>query len=934
MKSWWTLVLLACFAFSSKAQEINYREIALPTAVRTSTLDLLHTDKKGFLWLAVGPGLYWYDGLQFHKVDTDTTGRPGDGISTLFDDHQGRVWVGWRSGFISTVQGDSTHAYQPEEGTPSAPIVRWAEDDRDQLWMATDGEGLYVRATNGRWYNFDEDDGLPSEDSYDLAAMANTVMLATDQGLVRCSFDEEKKHLEVIAPKDGLADQIVKSLYADSLGLLAAFYEPFLNTISRRGVISAAIPAPGPDAHIIWRSGEVLWWLSEGGNLYQKTGSSAWQLIELDKARHAQIRHLAADKEGHMWVSTNKGLFLIDQWYSHRPTPKPVTALCVSGTKIWYSQEGTLYEMDRLTDNTQKAWEGENLILNLYADHWGRIWAGTFDGGTIMWDPSTFSKYQFTEAEGLSNNNVLSIDGNKEGIWLGTLGGVTRIVFATQGNIDAIKTYDRHQGMDVQYIYAVHVAEDGQVFLGTDGEGILRWDGKSFRPLSIDLPREVVLDLATGPEGVLWWVTPDGVLHGWSAARGLIKVPSYPEEPGKVAGLLAADDGSVYIIHEGGIHRWHPARKAWRAYQKSFGFAAFQPELHAHCLHHNNSLYLGTARGITTLQLDLLPAQAWPHTRLTGVELFLQPTSSHVFSSGENHITFKYIGRWYTNPTAVRYRIKLQGYDLDWIESQNPEITYPRLPPGDYKFSVVAGIDGHYPKDQVKQFEFTIKSAWYTRWYSILIFILLLAGLALLLFRFRVKSLQQKQEREKQQVRAQYEALKSQVNPHFLFNSFNTLMALIEDDKAEATGYLAALSDFFRHILEFREIDLITVEEEMDIVQTYLSLQAKRFGSNLRVEIDLGEVVLETRIPPLTLQLLVENAFKHNVISRSKPLDLRIFEKDGYLVVWNKLQLKARPDASTGYGLDSIEKKYKFYSNQPIKTEKSSDHFAVYLPLI
>lgn len=842
-------------------------------------------------------------------------------------------WV-WKSGFISHVSGDSTTAYNPEEGTPAVSIIGWAEDDRGNLWMATDGEGLYVKNREERWYNFNEDDGLPSNDCYDVVAMGVNVMLATDQGLVRCSLEPSgNKELTVINRDDGLDDQIVKKLFRDGDNLWIALYEQHINRIAKGGEIMVEKTPPGVDAHMIIRSGETTWWLSEAGHLYRSTANHEWQRIEIKSSRRTQIRHLALDKEGHLWVSTNKGLFLFDQWIENYPTAEAVTALCVKDSMLWYSQQGNLYKYNLITGSGKKVWAGPNLILSLHADDYGRVWAGTFDGGVMIWNTAEGHPRFFNESNGLVNNNVLSIDGNKEGVWLGTLGGVSHFPFKGD-EIFAPKSYDHIEGVGVQYIYAVHVNDKGQVFLATDGDGVLHWDGEYFRPLSINLPKNVVLDITSDPEGRLWWITPDGHLHSWSPAEGGRDIPSFESESGKVAGLLAEPGGDILVFHEGGMHRWSPVNKRWTSYGKSFGMGILQPELHAQKLGPHHFLFSGTADGITALRLDLLPRQLQPSTHLMSKELFFEPTTATSFSSYENHITFKYTGRWYTDPEGIRYKLKLQGYDLDWVISQNNSITYPQLPPGHYTFSVVAGIDGYFPEDQLRQFSFEIRRPWYDHWYIFVGGILLLALAGYLLGRFRMKEQRKKQEQEQQRVRAQYEALKSQVNPHFLFNSFNTLMALIEDDKEEATQYLAALSDFFRNILKFREIDLISVDEELEIVKTYLNLQERRFGSNLHVEIDVPEKIGETEIPPLTLQLLVENAFKHNVISKLKPLRLRIYSEGDYLVVWNVLQEKNQRDVSTGYGLDSIRKKYMYHTKRNIQVECNELHFAVYLPLI
>lgn len=916
----------------ANAQRVNYKEIDLPAGVQAAQVQFLYTDQNGFVWLAAGSMVYWHDGNGFRQLDYRYEGEAI--ITSLYQDNSGTFWIGWSNGNIYNWREEVYSQALPEEGTPKVEIIAWAEDEAGQLWYATKGEGVFVKNDDGRWFNFSMDDGLPSDEIYEIVAYHNGIAIATDQGLAIISFIDNKKEVSVYDRKNGLSDQIVKSICADG-DLLAAYFDPYVNVIDNLMIVTDTLDAPEEDAKKIWRSAQLKWWLSESGTLYRKVGYSPWEPLKLGTAKRDRIKTFVEDHEGHLWILSSRGLFIIDEWYYHNPTENTVSALWGDGSELWYAQQGKLFFKDLANGETMEILDGENLILSLCKDSWGTIWFGTFDGGLHRYYPQTGKLKTFTEAQGLSNNNVLSISGTKYSIWVGTLGGVSRLDLDSVGEVETINSYDENHGVSVQYIYSIEVSTDGSVYLGTDGEGVLKWNGSSFMSLSEKLSDEVVLDVAVDNANNVWWVNAKGVLSGMTSSGEIMQPPKYPEEPGKVSGLQTLEDGSVLVIHEGGLHRWLPEAKSWMAYKKSFGFADLRPELHSYVLVDGDILYIGSSVGITSIIIDELPKQAMPETRIGKAELYFKPTSQANFSSSDNHLTFKYIGRWYGEPTSVRYSIKLDGFDPDWIESKNTEITYPKLPPGEYTFNVIAGVDGYYPREQLRQISFVINKPWYARWYSIVAAILILSGVLIILFRVRLKMLQQSQEREKQKVESQLETLKSQVNPHFLFNSFNTLMALIEDDKEEATEYLSDLSDFFRSILEFRDVDLISVREDVKIVETYLQLQSKRFGENLVATIDLTEEALASKIPPLTLQLLVENAFKHNVISRDKPLELRIDADGEFIRVMNKYHPRPKTEDSTGYGLDSIKKKYKYYSGgKSVEVLHNDVNFEVHLPVI
>jgi two-component system LytT family sensor kinase len=182
-------------------------------------------------------------------------------------------------------------------------------------------------------------------------------------------------------------------------------------------------------------------------------------------------------------------------------------------------------------------------------------------------------------------------------------------------------------------------------------------------------------------------------------------------------------------------------------------------------------------------------------------------------------------------------------------------------------------------------------------------------------------------------ISAQYELLKQQVNPHFLFNSLNTLKAMVESGDQETIDFIIKLSDFYRFTLESRKMDLIHVREEMDILDAYLFLQKARFGEGFTFKSTLSEKTQGTLIPPFTLQLLVENCIKHNIVSLEKPLHIRVFEEDDKLVVENQLQLKTG-EQSLGVGLKNIDLRYQHLLDKHIDIINDQQVFQIKLPLI
>ncbi|MCD4731672.1 MAG: histidine kinase [Bacteroidales bacterium] len=187
---------------------------------------------------------------------------------------------------------------------------------------------------------------------------------------------------------------------------------------------------------------------------------------------------------------------------------------------------------------------------------------------------------------------------------------------------------------------------------------------------------------------------------------------------------------------------------------------------------------------------------------------------------------------------------------------------------------------------------------------------------------------------KKQNAEFQFESLRAQVNPHFLFNSLNTLSSLIFLDQKKAESFVRELSDVYRYILENKDRELVTLKKELDILKSYVYLILLRFEQNLSVSIDVEKNKDNLLIVPLSLQMLVENATKHNIISKKKPLKVKIYSEDNYIVVSNILQKKEITNYSSKLGLENIKSRYGFMTDNKVEIIESSDEFIVKVPLI
>lgn len=191
---------------------------------------------------------------------------------------------------------------------------------------------------------------------------------------------------------------------------------------------------------------------------------------------------------------------------------------------------------------------------------------------------------------------------------------------------------------------------------------------------------------------------------------------------------------------------------------------------------------------------------------------------------------------------------------------------------------------------------------------------------------------------ENEKMLAKYNSLKKQLNPHFLFNSFNSLISLIPVDTQKAEKFVEELSNIYRYNLSQSDELVVKLSDELNMIRSYIHLQKIRFGEALHYKEQLKIATDEVLIPPMTLQLLIENAIKHNKVSKQNPLEIVVYNKNNNIVVRNnlqKIQDVVQPgNNSFGIGMSSLKSQLNIITNEPLRIEQDETFFSVYIPLI
>lgn len=273
-------------------------------------------------------------------------------------------------------------------------------------------------------------------------------------------------------------------------------------------------------------------------------------------------------------------------------------------------------------------------------------------------------------------------------------------------------------------------------------------------------------------------------------------------------------------------------------------------------------------------------------------------------------------------------KLRITHWHIPLTVSGNIALYFILIPPGKlFHSAYFASLESMYRKE----IDFDIQNYLIIN-ISVFLLAILLASLLKIMKKMKIAE-EENIKLAEEKSRAELSALKEQISPHFFFNTLSSLSTVVRSQEKEAAlDYISKISDTYRYTLSIKK-DLVTVKEEMDFLDSYLYLLKERYGSKLNIEKSVPEKKYESAIPPMSLQLLVENAIQHNVILDSSPLILRIYLEEDMICVENNLQEK-EPAESFGLGLKNLSDRYRLLSGRDIIILKEKSNFIVKLPLL
>lgn len=957
LRNFLPLIFLLLTKGTLVSQILDTRHFKIGDGTAGVRMSCLFKDHEGYIYAGTSHGVYKFDGVDF--IEIPFAGGKPRAVTSIFEDNNNRLWAGSQNGDIATLVNGSFQLFSPEEGTPRKAITHFLQDKQNNMWFSTDGEGIYYLYKD-RLYNISTDDGLCENNVYTMELTEDGKVLAgTDQGMSICEIAGSKKTVTNLNSKNGLPDNYIKVIKRAGnnrywIGMqdkgvclydntTKQFSTPAFFAGWRYGQVNSILVLPAS----IWIATESNGVLREHDFNYPVTPAN------FIYGKYNNINDLLADNEGNIWVVTNANE-LIKTAGEQLKLPVRFDAntfgnvhaiLCDRGNNIWYGSKSGIIKHGRASEQKFfiKELNEKTDITSLYQDAYDNIWIGTMGKGVFILDPASGRYKRVSENKLLQNGSVLSITGRDDDVFISSLEGAA--AFTVYGNDKpgykvASADFSNITGIGSTYIYTIFKDSKGRVWFATDGKGITVFQNQAFTNYnaSSGLKDEVVYSITEDLKGNIWFSTHNAGVYkfdgktftNYSTFNGLSDV--------NISAVKTDRFGNIVIIYKKSIDVLNPDNGQVFCINENMGIREINTQdLGTVAQDTSGGVLVSTAEGIICYQPSEYIVHQ-PQTILESVQLFLTNVNSRsgsIFNHDENYLTFSFSGLYYSDPEAVRYKYKLEPYNSDWIITKDKAITFPQLPPGNYTFHVLSFVNEIFSKSSPVTFSFVIKKPfWKTAWFAIAA-ICIIAGILYWYIKLRERRLKKIEHLQQEKIQFRFETLRNQVNPHFLFNSFNTLISTIEDNPKMAVEYVEQLSEFFRNIVNYRDKDIISLEEEIHLLQAYSFIQQKRFGQNLQLNIVLtAHQKKEIFIPPLTLQLLAENAIKHNAVSRETPLIIDMFIKDETLFFRNNINPKITKPAGTGMGLQNIINRYTVLTNRKVIVQNDHIHFTISLPVI
>lgn len=819
------------------------------------------------------------------------------------------------------------------------------------------------------------------------------LLIGTEDGIIKLDLPSSKARILALPPGSGHIEQVGVDANGDIWGLnlkankIWCIYHLTGKALSFDWLLQQPGDQRLATMLMMQATGQPEIWIGtrERGLIGYNTSSKQASYQQHDPERPQSlsadiIRQIYQAPGGTVWLNTMHGIdyfepgkTLFERFRPYANAADPELGRGASEDRrgnLWLTSLRGISRYEPLTgryttwrnDSSNPATLYSNSVRASAEDELGRIWIATAAGINRL-NPATGKMEFLTEADGLPTGFYFSINKDKRGrLWFGTRDNEGFYYYdPSDKKLHSLSGHASLQALSGSGGRYVMEDSRGRMWFGCNGQGLAMYDAtnKIFRRWMYkgwlndsSIANNLVIDIKEDRNGVVW-VTSFGGISGIDLAKN--KVQHFTDQNGlksNIAGSLAVDENNrLWVGTSAGLLLIDSSRTRLTYFNEQDGLPVMEMPEHPGMQAANGDIIMPGIKGFIrfnpmqfTEQHALIPCYLSGITLLNSSgnsRIIEHPSPSLALKPQENFFTIALEAINFKNPLQTWYACKLEGFEKEWRYTQDAKAVYTNVPGGHYRFLYKASTDSTHWDSKEGVLKISVATVFYkTTWFGAMA-ALLASSLAYGWYRRKLSRQRQwmllqgkAQALEKEKTLVMYESLKQQLNPHFLFNSLTSLEGLIESDQRLAGNFLAGMSKIYRYILQSNDSELVPIKDDLEMMKIYVRLQQTRFEKGLVVDLAVRTEDLQKKIPPVTLQNLVENAIKHNIIDEETPLRIRIFSDGEHLVISNNLQKKTRVETSNKQGLSSLMALYSYLTPKPVKMEESGETFSIWLPLI
>ncbi len=762
------LILLSSNAIN--AQSPHFKNYNVAKGKKNYTVNTIFQDHFGYIWFGTSEGLIRYDGINYLTYTIDEN-LADNFVTAISQDEENRIWIGHKNGKISILENDSIKQFTTLDSTLTEPVSR-IYFTKNCIWIGSLGNGLF-KITGKSVSRYNSDSKLGDDYIYDIEIdKSGNLWIGSDIGIL--NYDTQKDQWKNFSMKNGLPDNIIKAIEIDDDGKIwlgmedagIAIYNPSNSQIT-------AIPMWkfGQINHVVIKNKGEIWISTRDEGViklnYKDINSFDYKKFQIQNGLiNDKTNCVFKDKEKNVWIGAENGVSLLTgdlfEFLNENeglPSNEIFGFIIDSNSNYWICCKNGLFILTKSITGeftSKRLLEGPKFVnhsyTSVYEDSKGYIWVGTYGFGVYRFSPQAKDYKWYNDKNGLTNNNVFSISGKGNLVWLSTFGGGVNYCDISTPNL-SFENISTNQGLGSNYIYSTYTDKKNRTWFAKDGGGLAFKDKEEIKTFNqSDSISNVIYGIAEELDGNMWFTT---------ANQGILKFDGnhfiHFNKKNKLISntfqsLIIDNYGNCIFAGDDGISVYDKESNQFQNYAEEDGVSYTGPNLNAIFKDKTGDIWIGTNQGIIKYnphvkkEQKLFPKIAITSSKALEIELLGKINN---LKYDQNHLEFSYIGLWYKAPERLVYRYKLEGHDLGWsYETKSLIAIYSNLPYGKFTFKVqVSNEPGIWTENQTAEFSFEISPPFWKRTWFVVSLILIIIISIYLTFRLRLASLRRAKER-------------------------------------------------------------------------------------------------------------------------------------------------------------------------------------------